>query len=52
MLHQPIIVAVEFESFAVTAVEVRQPCYDALAPDEKTTVLFALARAAAAQVRP
>lgn len=39
-------------AFSVTAEKARQQCYDALTPAEKTAVLFALASAAAAQVRP
>lgn len=39
-------------AISVTAEKVRQQCYDALTPDEKTAVLFAMASAdAAAQVR-
>jgi len=39
-------------AFSIAAEKVRQQCFDALSPTEKTAVLFALVSATAAPVRP
>lgn len=38
-------------AFSIVAERIRQQCFDALSPAEKTAVLFAVASGAAAQVQ-